>query len=92
MVKPIFVSTCILLCAGCATVRSARDAQRASGASLPPGERAFSETLFPSKDDNVVTLPEAQRVSLGWHPEMVVATKAVRQKLICGCMERWVST
>ena len=77
MVKPIFVSTCILLCAGCATVRSARDAQRASGASLPPGERAFSETLFPSKDDNVVTLPEAQRVSLGWHPEMVVATQNV---------------
>lgn len=25
-------------------------------------------------------------------PEMVVATKAVMQKLICGCMERWVST
>ena len=25
-------------------------------------------------------------------PEMVVATKAVMQKLICGCMDRWVST
>ena len=25
-------------------------------------------------------------------PEMVVATKAVRQKLICGCIERWVNT
>jgi outer membrane protein len=65
------------LLAGCSTVRQAREAQQETGETLPVGERTTTPEEFALRAGDVLTLADAERFSLTWHPEMVIATQKV---------------
>jgi outer membrane protein len=65
------------LLGGCSTVRQARQAQQETGDSLPFGERTTTPAEFALREGEVLTLIDAQRFSLAWHPQMVTATQNV---------------
>ncbi len=65
----------VLACAGCATVRQARDVQR--GNDMAPGERTLRAAEVGLAANGVLTLDEALRVALAYHPAMAVASQNV---------------
>lgn len=82
----------LLLCPGCATVRQAREVQR--GANTPPGERTLRASEVGLATNGVLTLDEALRVALAYHPSMAVASQSVasaRAGLRQSAAGRWPS-
>jgi TolC family type I secretion outer membrane protein len=63
------------LAAGCATVRQAREVQ--DGAKVPPGERTLRAAEVGLGSNSVLTLDEALRIALAYHPSVAQATQAV---------------
>lgn len=62
---------------GCSTVRQARQAQQETGDALPFGERTTTPAEFALRTGDVLSLADAERFSLAWHPQMVTATQNV---------------
>jgi outer membrane protein TolC len=65
------------LLGGCSTVRQARQAQQETGDALPFGERTTTPQEFALHTGDVLSLADAERFSLAWHPQMVTATQNV---------------
>jgi outer membrane protein TolC len=65
----------LILTAGCATVRRARDVQ--AGGHRPPGERTPSAAELGLGTNTVLTLPDALRVALACHPSVAQASQNV---------------
>ena len=63
--------------AGCSTVRDARRAQDEKGMSLPAGERTVTAEEARIRADGVLSLADAENISLAWHPSVAIATQGV---------------
>lgn len=72
----LLTTVSLTLLAGCA-VMDARRAQNETGTALPPGERALTAREAGISADAPLSLPDAERLSLAWRPEMVTATQSV---------------
>jgi TolC family type I secretion outer membrane protein len=65
----------LLIGAGCASVRQARNAQKTD--SLPPGERTLTAAEIGLTSNSVLTLEEALRIALAYHPSIAAASQDV---------------
>ena len=65
----------VLIGAGCTSVRQARQAQKAS--SIPPGERTLTAAEIGLNSNSVLTLDEALRIALAYHPSIAQASQSV---------------
>ena len=67
------VMCALLLAGGCATVRQAREVQR--GERVPAGERTLTAAEAGLSTNSVLTLEEATRIALAYHPAVALASQ-----------------
>ena len=64
-----------LLCAGCSTVKQAREVQKAE--SQRPGERTVTMAELGIVPDRVMQLSELESIAVRFHPDVILAQEAV---------------